>query len=133
MRYWTNLLSAPQPQLQASKDFWYFLSVLSLTDLYCTINPTSKQYTFYSARHQSFSRIDYILTSSTSLRKYMLLSSLALYQTIALWRPLVHLALLGTPPRAPRWLFNVSLLKNCDFNPNPNPFSQGKINHFSRC
>ena len=54
-------------QLQASKDFQNFLSALSLTDLYHTINPTSKQYTFYSARHQSFSRIDYILTSTTSL------------------------------------------------------------------
>uniref|UniRef100_A0A8C4EGH5 Endonuclease/exonuclease/phosphatase domain-containing protein n=1 Tax=Dicentrarchus labrax TaxID=13489 RepID=A0A8C4EGH5_DICLA len=54
-------------QLQASKDFLNFLSVFSLTDLYRAINPTSKQYTFYSARHQSFSRIDNLLTPATSL------------------------------------------------------------------
>lgn len=112
-------------QLQASKDFQKFLSTLSLTDLYRSINPTSKQYTFYSARHQSFSRIDYILTSATSLSEIHDVviepCSLSDHNIVA-----ARFTLLGTPPRAPRWRFNVSLLKNDDFC----TFLKEKLNFF---
>ncbi len=101
-------------QLQASKDFQNFLSALSLTDLYHIINPTSKQYTFYSARHQSFSRIDYILTSTTSLSEIHDVAikpcSLSDHSIVT-----TRFILLGTPPRAPHWRFNISPLKNEDF------------------
>lgn len=103
--------SSTATQRQASKDFQNFLSALSLTDLYRTINPTSKQYTFYSARHHSFSRIDYILTSATALSEIhdvvIKPCSLSDHSIVA-----AHFTLRGTPLRAPRWRFNISLLKN---------------------
>lgn len=36
------------------------------SDLYLVINPTSKQFSFYSNRHKSYSRIHYLLTSSNT-------------------------------------------------------------------
>lgn len=41
------------------------LSKFSLIDVFCAINPTAKLYSFYSDRHKSYSRIDFILTSSS--------------------------------------------------------------------
>ncbi len=112
-------------QLQASKDFQNLLLVLSLTDLYRTINPTSKQYTFYLARHQSFSRIDYILTSATSLSE---IHDVVIKPTSFLDHSIVaaHFTLLDTPPRSPHWQLSVSLLKNGDFC----TFLKEKLNTF---
>ena len=109
-----SLQQSTSTQLRASRDLNNFLSSLSLSDLYRTINPTFKQYTFYSARHQTFSRIDYLLASPTSFSKIHSVSikpcSLSDHSLVS-----AHLTLLGTPPRASRWRFNTSLLKNEDF------------------
>uniref|UniRef100_A0A3Q3ETQ5 exodeoxyribonuclease III n=1 Tax=Kryptolebias marmoratus TaxID=37003 RepID=A0A3Q3ETQ5_KRYMA len=53
-------------QIRSSNELQDFLSAFSLVDLYRVVNPTCKQYTFYSARHQSFSRLDYLLVSANS-------------------------------------------------------------------
>lgn len=101
-------------QLRASKDMKDVLSVLSLVDLYRTINPTSKQYTFYSARHQTFSRIDYILASPSSFSE--------IHNVVIIPCPLSDhsivsalFTLMDIPPRASRWRFNTSLLQNKEF------------------
>lgn len=101
-------------QIRASKDLQDTLSALSLVDLYRILNPTSKQYTFYSARHQTFSRLDYLLASPSSFSE--------IHNVVIISCPLsdhsivsAHLTLTNTPPRASRWRFNTSLLQNKEF------------------
>jgi exonuclease III len=43
---------------------------MSLLDVYRTFHPTSTQYTFFSAAHGTFSKIDHILQHKASLSKY---------------------------------------------------------------
>jgi exonuclease III len=43
---------------------------VDLADVYRIFYPTSAQYTFFSAAHGNFSKIDYILGHKTSLSKY---------------------------------------------------------------
>jgi hypothetical protein len=43
---------------------------MDLVDVYRTFNPTSTQYTFFSAAHGTFSKINHILGHKASLSKY---------------------------------------------------------------
>jgi exonuclease III len=43
---------------------------MDLTDVYRTFHPTTAQYTFFSAAHGIFSKIDHILGHKASLSKY---------------------------------------------------------------
>jgi hypothetical protein len=43
---------------------------MDLLDVYRTFHPTSTQYTFFSAAHGTFSKIDHILGHKASLSKY---------------------------------------------------------------
>jgi exonuclease III len=43
---------------------------MDLTDVYRVFHPESAQYTFFSAAHGTFSKIDHILDHKTSLNKY---------------------------------------------------------------
>jgi exonuclease III len=43
---------------------------MDLVDVYRTFHPTSTQYTFFSAAHGAFSKIDHILGHKVSLSKY---------------------------------------------------------------
>jgi exonuclease III len=43
---------------------------MDLTDVYRIVHPTTAQYTFFSAAHGTFSKIDHILGHKTSLSKY---------------------------------------------------------------
>jgi exonuclease III len=43
---------------------------MDLADVYRTFHRTSTQYTFFSAAHGTFSKIDHILGHKASLRKY---------------------------------------------------------------
>jgi hypothetical protein len=43
---------------------------MDLGDVYRIFNPTSAQYTFFSAAHGTFSKIDHILGHKARLRKY---------------------------------------------------------------
>ena len=54
---------------RSTSAFQGLMSDFSLTDLYRAINPTSRQYSFYSNRHKSYSRIDYLLASSNAFSK----------------------------------------------------------------
>jgi exonuclease III len=42
---------------------------MDLADVYKTFHPTSTQYTFFSATHGTFSKIDHILGHKASLNK----------------------------------------------------------------
>jgi exonuclease III len=43
---------------------------MDLVDVYTTFHPTSTQYTFFSAAHGTFSKIDHILGHKATLSKY---------------------------------------------------------------
>jgi exonuclease III len=43
---------------------------MDLPDVYRIFHPTSTKYTFFSAAHGTFSKIDHILGNKASLRKY---------------------------------------------------------------
>jgi exonuclease III len=43
---------------------------MDLADVYRIFHPTSAQYTFFSAAHGTFSKIDHILVHKASLSKY---------------------------------------------------------------
>jgi hypothetical protein len=48
----------------------YAIDQMDLLDEYRTFHPISTQYTFFSAAHGTFSKIDHILGHKASLRKY---------------------------------------------------------------
>jgi hypothetical protein len=43
---------------------------MCLTDIYRIFHPITKEYTFFSAHHGTFSKIDHIIGHKTSLNKY---------------------------------------------------------------
>jgi exonuclease III len=51
-------------------DLKYTIDETDLVDVYRTFHPTSTQYTFCSAAHRTFSKIDHILRHKASLSKY---------------------------------------------------------------
>ena len=80
-----------------------------LVDAWRLHNPTTRDYSFFSSRHGSFSRIDYLLVSqslmtsvlSTEIGSRIISDHSPIYLTIAS---------LVRPTRTPRWRFNSSLL-----------------------
>jgi exonuclease III len=51
-------------------DLKHTIDQMDLLDVYRTFHPTSTQYTFFSAAHGTFSKIDHILGQKASLSKY---------------------------------------------------------------
>jgi exonuclease III len=51
------------------QDLKYRIDQMDLDDVYRTFHPTSTQYTFFSADHGTFSKIDHILRHKASLSK----------------------------------------------------------------
>jgi exonuclease III len=51
-------------------DLKHTVDQMDLVDVYKTFHPTSTQYTFFSAVHGTFSKIDYILGHKASFSKY---------------------------------------------------------------
>jgi exonuclease III len=52
------------------EDLKYAIDQMVLVEVYSTFHPTSTQYTFFSAAHGTFSKIDHILWHKASLSKY---------------------------------------------------------------
>lgn len=46
------------------------INKINLTDIYRTSLPSTKEYTFFSAPHETFSKIDHMLGQKTSLSRY---------------------------------------------------------------
>jgi exonuclease III len=51
-------------------DLKHTIEQMYLVDVYRTFHPTSTQYTFFSAAHRTFPKIDHILGHKASLSKY---------------------------------------------------------------
>lgn len=87
---------------------------LNLIDLWRVQNNDTRNYTFFSNRHKTFSRIDYIFVSpslvsndsSISIEPILLSDHSAL---------LCYIDLPNSKTRAPRWRMNTSLLSNPSF------------------
>ena len=46
------------------------MNQMDLTDIYRTFHPNRKEYTFFSAPHGTFSKIDHILGNKANLNRY---------------------------------------------------------------
>lgn len=90
-----------------------FVADLQLIDIWRFHNETTRNYTFFSNRHKSFSRIDYIFLSQSlvHLAKPDILPILLSDHAPVLC--LIHVK--GVPQKATRWRFNESLLLNKGF------------------
>lgn len=51
-------------QVMSSEALGIFTKILNLNDIWRVLNPTAKNFTFYSAPHKMSSTIDYILSSA---------------------------------------------------------------------
>ena len=91
-----------------------FMSDLNLIDLWRLQNPSARRYTFYSNRHQSHSRIDYILLSASLIT---MTASIDFHPILISDHAPVQCTITPTSHkgRASRWRFNTSLLTNQGF------------------
>ncbi len=87
---------------------------LNLIDLWRIQNIKAKDFTFFSNRHKTFSRIDYIFLSPSLISSNSSISILPILLSD-------HSAVLCSVPlsdikaKSPRWRFNISLLSNQTF------------------
>ncbi len=88
-----------------------FITELNLIDLWRIQNTKAKDFTFFSNRHKTFSRIDYIFLSPSLISSNSSISILPILLSD-------HSAMLCSVPlsdvkaKSPRWRFNISLLSN---------------------
>ena len=58
--------TARQKLNKETKDMTEVMTQLGLTDIYRTFHPNTKEYTFFSAPHGTFSKIDHIIGSKAT-------------------------------------------------------------------
>lgn len=107
--------SAPSQHIPPSTiAFQGLVDDFSLTDLYIAVNPSSRQYSFHSFRHKTYSRIDHLLASATL---YTEIHSAVIHPNSLSDHCVItsQLTLARTPSKATRWRFNTTLLKNNDY------------------
>ncbi len=86
---------------------------VAVIDLWHLHNPLAREFSFFSARHHSFSRIDFIFTSKGLFVKvYMNMTPLSISDHKAV---ICRANLSAHRKRAPRWRFNTFLLQNENF------------------
>ncbi len=84
-----------------------FITELNLIDLWRIQNTKAKDFTFFSNRHKTFSRIDYIFLSPSLILSN---SSISIHSAV-----LCSVPLSDVKAKSPRWHFNISLLSNQTF------------------
>ena len=88
---------------------------IGLIDVWRELNPNSKNYTFFSNPHKSFSRLDYFLIPSSIVH---LVSKCDIGQIIISDHAPIFLDIKLTPPKPQfkSWKFNTSLLADTEFD-----------------
>lgn len=101
-------------QMASSLELQHCISNLSLVDCWRHFNSTIRQYTFFSARHKSYSRIDFLFISSTLVSGIddtrIWPMSLSDHNSV-----LTRLRTTIDCERAARWRFNTNLLHDEEF------------------
>ena len=62
--------SIRQKPNRESRDLLEVLNQMDLTDIYRTLHPNRKEYTFFSAAHGTFLKIDHILGNKANFHRY---------------------------------------------------------------
>lgn len=96
-----------------STNFKSFLETFNLIDVWRVQNPSIRDYTFFSARHQTYSRIDYILCSREFRMCFEGVTILP--AVISDHNPLLTKFSYCSHDRSPRWQFNTTLLQDSGF------------------
>lgn len=100
-------------QKQATSALQAWSNDTGVTDLWRLINPSLKDFSFFSSRHKTFSRIDYLFASPRLFDSFdVSFLPIALSDHKGL---LLKASLSKLTSRAPRWRFNTTLLKNDKF------------------
>lgn len=82
-----------------------------VVDIFRSLNPDLRSYTFHSARHRSFSRIDFLFASRNLF--YNISEASHRHCTLSDHKAVTCLATLKNfPEKAVRWRFNTRLLKS---------------------
>ena len=108
----TSIESREQALTSAELRAW--ADSTGLVDIWRLMNPSVRDYSFFSGRHASFSRIDYIFAPMDLFqnisRAELLPMSLSDHKAV-----LCVASLRQVIVRAPRWRFNTTLLSNASF------------------
>lgn len=98
-------------QEQASAALRGWADSIALVDVWRSLNPWVKDYSFFSHRHKTFSRIDFLFASPNLFQRIdaSVLLPIALSDHKAVFS---RVTLKSLTKRATRWRFNSSLLKN---------------------
>ncbi len=91
-----------------------YMSDYGLCDAWRSLHTNSREYTFFSHVHHSYSRLDYFLVSSSLLSD---ISDTEIHPIAVSDHAAVSLTLVNkkTTPPSNNWRFNTSLLKDDDF------------------
>ena len=103
-------LSASKDQQLSTAALQSWAKTLGLIDVWRSFNRTIKDYSFFSARHKSFSRIDFLFTSPQFFPKVIDAALLLIYQTTR-----EYFAVQPWAAYPARWRFNTTLLKYDDY------------------
>lgn len=91
------------------------ISNFSLVDIWRLQHHTRREYTFFSARHQTFSRIDYILISS-GMVPFVQKAEIQYMSMSDHHANLCRFVFPNVSIRASRWRFNLTLLQNKEYS-----------------
>uniref|UniRef100_A0A3P9CFM5 exodeoxyribonuclease III n=1 Tax=Maylandia zebra TaxID=106582 RepID=A0A3P9CFM5_9CICH len=103
-----------QRNWQSTNIIKQYMNDFGLCDAWRSLHPTSKEYTFFSHVHHSYSRLDYFLVSSSLLCD---ISDTEIHPIAVSDHAPVSLTLMHKNNTTPskNWRFNISLLKDEDF------------------
>ena len=101
-------------QAQMSSELRAWADNTGLADIWRLMNPSVRDYSFFSGRHSSFSRIDFIFATTDLFHKIgrvdLLPVAFSDHKAV-----ICSVSLRAITERAPRWRFNTTLLRDTEF------------------